>query len=968
MSRRRAVRWLGVAGLLVLQVPLIASRANAGQVSLSVRISRVVQIENPDTGSDGDYFTKVKIGSNGFESSPQQTGTDLRPNWTFTKSVDDTAATIVQIELWDYDSGLNGGDDFMDVNPTDQAVSLTFTVDPVTRTWTSPDLPANAVQSRGDGDHGFPAANDGRISQLEFDFSFNGGADIDGDGIPDAVERFGVRNLDGTFVPGGNLAALGADPCRKSVAMQIDYMTGAADGHSHQPKAAAIAEVVAAFNAAPTAAVVPCPYAGNHQPTGLDFVSIPGKAIPEAPVMGFDASYRNARNANFPAGLGPYAHYAVFVHDQAAGTSSSGLCCDDQRGNKDIIVSLGSWRTTCVGAGTDTVLNTAASGDDVVSGTSILVGNNRNCESTATGDDSQNTAVGAGAANAEVGTVRDQSGSIMHELGHALGLGHGGVDKTNFKPNYLSVMNYSFDPGGVPLAAGASRLDYSRSALATLSKTSLSEPAGITDGTDFTTWLDAAGKSQNGRGNAALDWDGDGAIDASNVNVNINSNDDDAAKNDPLVGFDDWSNLKFRAVDSPTASGASASTHGPDITFSAVLSRELNLQQYFSPDLAAAKTVDKADATPGDTLGYTVTVTNVGTGPATSVSASDTLPNATVQTSNLTDAAPGNVQTLHPSYLVPCTTPDGAVLVNNVTVAGRDAAGGPETKTTNNSASAQTAIHAAVLSITKTATSPVLAGEAITYTITVSNTGTGAASTVTVNDLLAAEVYYSKALDLGTGPQPDTVTPNADGTTRLSWNLGALAGGASRTIVYTARPSLLLRAGDSKANSATASAVNSNGCTVAPVTTATTTSISQVAPTRNPLSHGYWTTHTESRTDELRARVQATDQRFDGADGTSPQGALSNPEADAVLNGGGGQPTVLRFQLLATFFDLANRSINASTRIRSATSLRLGIVDVGQAVRYAEATLALDPNTNKSRYSDATTLLDEIVNNKSEQY
>ena len=64
MSRRRSVRLLGVAGLLVLQVPLVASRANAGQVSLSVRISRVVQIENPDTGSDGDYFTKVKIGSN----------------------------------------------------------------------------------------------------------------------------------------------------------------------------------------------------------------------------------------------------------------------------------------------------------------------------------------------------------------------------------------------------------------------------------------------------------------------------------------------------------------------------------------------------------------------------------------------------------------------------------------------------------------------------------------------------------------------------------------------------------------------------------------------------------------------------------------------------------------------------------------------------------------------------------------
>ncbi len=30
----------------------------------------------------------------------------------------------------------------------------------------------------------------------------------------------------------------------------------------------------------------------------------------------------------------------------------------------------------------------------------------------------------------------------MHELGHNLGLRHGGMDDLNCKPNYLSVMNY----------------------------------------------------------------------------------------------------------------------------------------------------------------------------------------------------------------------------------------------------------------------------------------------------------------------------------------------------------------------------------------------------------------------------------------------------------------------------------------------------------------------------------------------
>lgn len=36
------------------------------------------------------------------------------------------------------------------------------------------------------------------------------------------------------------------------------------------------------------------------------------------------------------------------------------------------------------------------------------------------------------------------AGAFMHELGHALGLQHGGQDGENYKPNYLSVMNYAY--------------------------------------------------------------------------------------------------------------------------------------------------------------------------------------------------------------------------------------------------------------------------------------------------------------------------------------------------------------------------------------------------------------------------------------------------------------------------------------------------------------------------------------------
>jgi hypothetical protein len=47
---------------------------------------------------------------------------------------------------------------------------------------------------------------------------------------------------------------------------------------------------------------------------------------------------------------------------------------------------------------------------------------------------------------AELGDVAPfwDGGTFMHELGHNLGLHHGGDVDANYKPNYLSVMNYFF--------------------------------------------------------------------------------------------------------------------------------------------------------------------------------------------------------------------------------------------------------------------------------------------------------------------------------------------------------------------------------------------------------------------------------------------------------------------------------------------------------------------------------------------
>ena len=69
------------------------------------------------------------------------------------------------------------------------------------------------------------------------------------------------------------------------------------------------------------------------------------------------------------------------------------------------------------------------------------------------------------------------SRTFMHELGHTLGLFHGGNDTINFKPNYLSVMNYIYQ-GLAPDGEDHYFLDYSGSLLSTLNEASLIESAG----------------------------------------------------------------------------------------------------------------------------------------------------------------------------------------------------------------------------------------------------------------------------------------------------------------------------------------------------------------------------------------------------------------------------------------------------------------------------------------------------------
>ena len=274
------------------------------------------------------------------------------------------------------------------------------------------------------------------------------------------------------------------------------------------------------------------------------------------------------------------------------------------------------------------------------------------------------------------------------------------------------------------------------------------------------------------------------------------------------------------------------------------------------------------------------------------------------------------------------------------------------------------------LTLAKSASTSANAGEAIAYTLTYENTGTGGASDVVVTDVLPADVYYSPALDQGAGPKPSTVVRNGDGTTTLTWNAGSVAASSGpQTISFTARASLLSLGSSSLENNAGISFSNANGCSYTGPAATTATTVTVIPPSRDPLSLGYWRNHPADWTAEILARVQATDQRFDGADGSKPDGLLAPAEAAAILEPSGALPRVTAHQLLAAYISLATRRVNASTPIASKTTTRLGLANVRDAALYAVATLRLPYNAStQRRYSDTTQVLDEINLNRSERY
>jgi uncharacterized repeat protein (TIGR01451 family) len=190
------------------------------------------------------------------------------------------------------------------------------------------------------------------------------------------------------------------------------------------------------------------------------------------------------------------------------------------------------------------------------------------------------------------------------------------------------------------------------------------------------------------------------------------------------------------------------------------------------PDIIVSKTADKTEASPGETIVYTINYDNTGDGNAKTVWINDTLPNyATYQSSSepydsssgqtyrwiFTDVAPGS-HSFTITVRVDDTAPDDTTLENNVALNFTDQLDRPQTGSADTFI---TTCRRPIITVVKVADKDVAAaGERITYTIYYNNTGTGTAGSVWINDTIPQYVTFRKAK-----PSPHSI----DGRT-LRWH------------------------------------------------------------------------------------------------------------------------------------------------------------------------------------------------------
>jgi hypothetical protein len=265
--------------------------------------------------------------------------------------------------------------------------------------------------------------------------------DVDGDGLPDDWEINGI-DYDGDGIPELDLPALGADPLHADIFLEIDWMVRPPQcagqvcwggSYSFQPRTDAMQDVVDAFADAP--------YRNPDRMPGINLHIDAGRLSPVQSVPG-------GPSGTVPSGYGGEVPWRSNVVPLAA---DGGFDWTEFEAIK--VAHFGPADSDARRDAFHYVLYADRYGDPTSSGISR-------------GIPAADFVVTDGPAGALGFTRVQERGTLMHELGHNLGLRHGGPDDETFqgKAIYVSIMNYFYQLDGLPPAEGSDdpRLDYSR--------------------------------------------------------------------------------------------------------------------------------------------------------------------------------------------------------------------------------------------------------------------------------------------------------------------------------------------------------------------------------------------------------------------------------------------------------------------------------------------------------------------------
>lgn len=254
------------------------------------------------------------------------------------------------------------------------------------------------------------------------------GVDDDADGLMDAADPEcmpwnspGCAGGQGDNT-GLNIAALGADPTRKDIFVEVDWFE-LAGGRSERPSFAALQTVADVF--------------AMHEIT-----------------LHIDAGVVGA--INFPAGFVPEGNAIVFTDPaEEAGVLAVPPMCPDYC---DVFDRLEDFKQQNFSLNRCNVfryslwvnlLYREPLGPNTTSGIAQDVG----CDDfiVALGHDVWQEMSEVFFPQLPANRTAIEAGTFMHELGHTLNLRHGGGEEENAKPNYQSVMNYRYQVDGVNL-------------------------------------------------------------------------------------------------------------------------------------------------------------------------------------------------------------------------------------------------------------------------------------------------------------------------------------------------------------------------------------------------------------------------------------------------------------------------------------------------------------------------------------